>query len=84
MEKKIREIKEFAKMKLPDEWKMVELEAKFVREALGEPEKWATVVFDNMNNVFFVKTQKSIVYEGESEIMEEAINIMRRANKIIK
>lgn len=80
----IKELEDFLKIKLPPEWNMVKLEAKFERTALGQPEMWATVVLDESNKTFYVKTQKSVVYEQESEIMEEAISIMRKANKIIK
>lgn len=80
----IKELEDFMKMRLPAGWKMLKLEALFERDAPGWPEKYASVVLDTMNKAFYVKTNKSIVYEGEAEIMEEAIGIMRKSNEILK
>ena len=44
------------------EWYIAKAEIKFERKGLeGE---WATVIWDDMNNTFYVKTNKAIVLPG--------------------
>ena len=69
-------------MKLPPKWKVAKLDVVFRREGFNEQS--ASVVYDSMNDCFYVRTDKVIVYENNKKAVLEGINIMKKANKIIK
>lgn len=70
------------KMRLPINWEVSKLEVTFRRK--GFMEDYAEVIYDSMNKTFYVKTNKSIVYPGDTKTMNEAMEVMRKANNIIK
>lgn len=67
-------------VKLPSgEWSIARAEIRFERKGvLGE---WATVIWDDMNDTFYVKTNKAIVYEDDVPALKEAIDLMKSANE---
>ncbi len=78
----MEQMDELRQMPLPPEWKVSRLEVTFEREGiLGE---WGSVIYDNRNDTFYVKTNKSIIYPDDTKATQEAIKIMEIANKIIK
>ncbi len=79
----LEQINELKKIKLPEGWKIAKLDVVFKKSGIDMYHN-GKVIYDSMNDCFYVKTQKSIVYESESKVMEEAIKIMKKANKIIK
>jgi hypothetical protein len=78
----LEQVDRLRKMRLPASWKVAKLDVHFEREGyLGD---YASVVYDSMNNCFYVKTNKAIVYQGDKKALVEAISIMDEANRIIK
>ena len=80
------ELEQIAKLhdvKLPNnKWRLVRADVEFVRDGvLGE---WAQVIFDSLNNTFYVKTNKCIVYPEDRQPLDEAMDLMDKINKIIK
>jgi hypothetical protein len=68
-------------IKLAPEWSMIRAEIQFERKGvLGE---WATVIWDPGNAVFYVKTNKAIVYPDDTPALLEAVNLMNKANEIV-
>lgn len=80
----LEQVDKLRQLKLPPKWEVAKLDVTFKRRSGEDMYKDAEVVYDSMNNTFYVKTCKSIVYEGEKEPMLEAIKVMEQANKIIK
>lgn len=74
--------KKLSEMELPSgEWSVVEMEVRFIRK--GQEGEWASVVYDASNDTFYVKTNKAIVYPGDEPALQEALDLMKRANKVI-
>lgn len=80
---KVKDIKALESIKLPSKkWSVIRAEITFERDGcLGD---WAQVVYDGMNDVFYVKTNKCIVYSGDEGPLQEALKLMNIANRIIK
>jgi len=77
----IEQVERLRKMRLPASWKVAKLDVVFERQ--GVHNEWASVIYDDMNKTFYVKTNKSIVYPSEKKATKEAIKIMERANTIL-
>lgn len=75
--------KQLSELPLPsDQWEMIGLEISFKRKGvLGE---WATVIWDDMNAIFYVKTNKAIVYPDDVQALTEALSLMKDANGIAR
>lgn len=80
----LEQVDKLRKIKLPDKWEVAQLDVVFKRKSGIDMYKDAEVIYDGMNNTFYVRTAKSIVYESEKKPMLEAIEVMEQANKIIK
>lgn len=80
----LEQVEKLREIKLPEKWEVAKLDVTFKRRSGEDMYKDAEVVYDSLNNTFYVKTAKSIVYESEKKPMLEAIEIMEKANKIIK
>jgi len=75
-------IKKLRNIKLPDKWSVCKLDVTFERD--GVSGGYATVIYDYRNDVFYVKTNKCIIYPEDINSVQEGIEIMKRANGIIK
>jgi len=80
----LEQVDKLRQIKLPPKWEVAKLDVVFKRRSGVDMYKDAEVVYDSMNNCFYVKTCKSIVYESEKLPMLEAIEVMEKANRIIK
>lgn len=78
----LEQVDRLRKLKLPLEWEVAKLDVEFTRK--GTCGDWATVVYDSMNNIFYVKTNKSIIYPVDWKATKEGVDIMKQANEIIK
>ncbi len=78
----VKTLAQLERVNLPsDEWKLMRAEIKFERRGvLGE---WASVVWDSGNNVFYVSTNKCIVYPDDQKALNEAMALMNKVNKIV-
>lgn len=75
--------KKLSEIELPsDQWEMIGLEISFKRKGvLGD---FATVVWDDMNAVFYTKTNKAIVYPDDVLALSEALSLMKKVNTIAR
>ena len=80
----IEQVDKLRKMDLPPKWEVAKIEVSFKRRSGEDMYKDAEVVYDSLNETFYVKTAKSIVYPEEVLPMNQAISVMKEANKIIK
>lgn len=80
----LEQVEKLREMRLPPKWEIAKLDVTFKRISGEDMYKDAEVIYDIYNETFYVKTHKSIVYESEKKPMQEAIEIMEKANKIIK
>lgn len=75
-------IKQLKQMELPEKWKVSRVTVEFERP--GTLSEWASVVYDNLNDVFFVKGYRgNTVYEEDYSVLNEAVGVMRKANRVI-
>jgi hypothetical protein len=78
----LEDVDRLRKIKLPPGWEVAKLDVVFERRGiLGE---YATVIFDARNGEFYVNGNKYIVYPEDKKALIEAVNIMNKANSIIK
>lgn len=77
------QVDKLRELKLPPKWEVAKLEVSFKRKSGEDMYKDAEVVYDSLNGVFYVKTTKSIVYPEEVLPMNQAMSVMKEANKII-
>lgn len=80
----LEQVSKLRELKLPPKWEVAKLDVVFKRVSGEDMYKDAQVVYDSRNDTFYVQTSKSIVYESEKEPMLEAIEVMEKANRIIK
>lgn len=82
---KIKEIKELQEIKLPVGWEIARLDVLFVKTNVPYPVDQQFVKYDLLNNVFYLKTpREGSIYEDHANGVLEGIEVMRKANKIIK
>lgn len=77
----IDQVKDLQEMRLPSGWKMIKAEVEF--EHPGLIDEHIKVVWDSHNNVFYVHGHNIIVYPERTVIIQEAFDIMQRANKVM-
>ena len=70
------------KIKPPPNWEVSKLDVTFRRK--GFCEDYAEVIYDSMNKTFYIKTDKSIIYPSNVNTTQEAIEVMKKANNVIK
>lgn len=80
----LEQVDKLRNIKLPAGWEVAKLDVVFEKKDVSNMYKSAFVIYDDMNDTFYVKTSKSIVYESEKDSMQEAIQVMEKANNIIK
>lgn len=75
------QVDKLRKIKLPPEWEVAKLDVEFKRKGfLGD---FAVVTYDSMNNCFYTKTNKAIVYKDDEKALLEGLKIMKQANSIL-
>jgi hypothetical protein len=78
----IEQVDSLRKLKLPDGWEVTRLDVSFSKK--GYSGHFAAVDYDGLNNVFYVRTDKAIVYPTDESLVVEAIGVMRKANTVIR
>ena len=69
------------KLKLPPNWEVSKLDVVFKREGLAH--KYASVVYDSMNNVFYLKAENVTCYPEKVKTLLEGFSVMSKANAVI-
>lgn len=81
---KIEVLEKLKQIDLPKGWEVSKLTVEFKKRNLDVPIESQSIVFDNMNNVFYAQTARGFIYPDESKSIKECLSIMEQANKIIK
>lgn len=77
----IEQFKKLEKLKLPKKWFVKRAEITFERE--GSFGKFQQVIYDSLNDVFYVQNNKCIVYPKDQKYLKEAIDVMNKVNRIL-
>lgn len=78
----IEQISKLREMKLPEKWKVARLDVEFKREGFGDA--WGVVCYDSTHDTFYFKGNRGMfMYPSDIQVVNEGIEIIREANKII-
>ncbi len=80
----IKVLKQLEAIKVPKGWEVAKLVVEFIKRNQEVPIESCAVTYDAKNNCFYAKTPRGYVYPEEIQSTLECIEIMKKANKIIK
>lgn len=80
----IKELEDLRKIELPTGWEIARLDVEFVKTNVEYPIDRQRVLYDYQNNTFYLRLPKDCIYKKAAEGVIEGIEIMNKANKIIK
>jgi len=84
-ELKIDIIKKLKEMKIPEGWEVAQLQVVFEKKNVPYPVDRQRVTYDSMNNCFYLQTpRQGNIYPGDMQGVIEGVEIMKKANSIIK
>lgn len=81
---KIETITELQKIKLPKGWEIAKLTVEFRKPNPNVPIESSSVTYDGRNDCFYAKTPRGYIYPNEQNDVKECLEIMDKANSILK
>lgn len=80
----MEQINKLRQIKLPPGWEIAKLDVMFKKPNSNVPIESSSVVYDARNGCFYAKTPRGYVYPKEEKEVRECLEVMSKANDIIK